>query len=874
MLRKRSNKIPLISSDKVIDLLRNLMHLVLTLLLILSQSASPQEVSEPLPEAPTSDFWRSFGSWERCYYQRMVARSSEPCVCETGGQPITNLPENFLGVPSCLPTASDIPVIYGEGNGIEESDRIRRDELICACLARGGHLEETSPSPSFLEARRIRQSFSNPNPRSQRRQDQIDEQFGNSFGAALTAMNFATDDQQSRNLAAIYMPDGQSPTPEDIGLLTQILDPPNLNDETCVPPREFIFNQQFPSEPEFYADLRGEYNERDWNYEALSNFISRFETIEAAHADPAGKRAIIRMQFLKRNPTFQAMFMSRDRTRKQNLFLELKNNMPRPACTDSVCTRTSQWKAQLDEYKRQIRNFLLDGALPTIQRGLTTMREFHDRTTPRTSEDETDKSDPRRWSVFCGEFRRIARQSIVRRQVEERIDVNYADIQSDEDYQQLNRLYCTLPRSGSSGTMTFGAYRQQNCSTVSHRDCLARFVSAYPNSSDPNMDPRFNINEILKDPQAIAQTRSGSTREIVATGSTQAGRAEAMRNLQASVNSSAVVSPEASDSGQASSRGRTPASTSDRSNAAVSSVNPVVPGAEIQTPIVVPSGGVAATATQLRPELQRSDAEIRSIREDIAGITRDLRSEQAKPEPQRDQPLITDLNTRLEALNDRLTAAQRDNDRLRAEVAEAQRRPQTPVEARGGSDSDVRRGPASVSGGVSAGGAPQGAVGGGDVPQVSGAGASLSGPRQAPPVSSRNAALLSRYGVESGSVQGAIVVANPGGAIDYQNLRSQSAGSVLPISVPQDVYNLIASNDQAALSRYLDQIRAMPGNVVRLDVQVEGGSGQTIELFVLKNGNEISVVPGSGVDPARNPASTNREYRQFTLRDLQLELSQ
>jgi hypothetical protein len=137
------------------------------------------------------------------------------------------------------------------------------------------------------------------------------------------------------------------------------------------------------------------------------------------------------------------------------------------------------------------------------------------------------------------------------------------------------------------------------------------------------------------------------------------------------------------------------------------------------------------------------------------------------------------------------------------------------------------------------------------------------------PTSNGNSALLAKYGVREVSEQGGITVASSSGAIDYQQLRSETENNILPLTVTSEEFNLISQNNQAALSRYLDQVKALPGEVVRINLS----SGErTLEVFVLKSGDQVSFVQAPSVAAQRSPASVVPD-REFTLKNLQNELT-
>ena len=107
-------------------------------------------------------------------------------------------------------------------------------------------------------------------------------------------------------------------------------------------------------------------------------------------------------------------------------------------------------------------------------------------------------------------------------------------------------------------------------------------------------------------------------------------------------------------------------------------------------------------------------------------------------------------------------------------------------------------------------------------------------------------------------------------------MRSESADSVLNLPLPLEEYNQIAANNQIALKPYLDQCRSLvDASVCRLNFSAIGTQNQ-IELFVVINGNEISIVPSTGASRGiasdSLPEPVRPLERDRTLEELRREL--
>ncbi len=305
---------------------------------------------------------------------------------------------------------------------------------------------------------------------------------------------------------------------------------------------------------------------------------------------------------------------------------------------------------------------------------------------------------------------------------------------------------------------------------------------------------------------------------------------------------------------------------------------------QIVPEVIVPLSGVSAepgTASNrevVRTQVRQSESDAQGIRDEISSLTDSLIRERREPASNQDSALITSLTERLRMLENRLEAQDQETTRLRRQLA---RRPSEPLPANPSQNNpDVQENDGRMvsSSGAQIQAAPQNvqqSVAGGVTPVLPGpqSGSSLGGgSRQALSPVSKSASVsgvsnsLTKYGVQSASAQGAITVANPSSTIDYQTLRSESADSVVQLLISIDEFNLLASNNQEALNRYLDRARSTPGEVVRLAFTAEGTTNQ-MELFIVKTGDQISIVPSNGVSrgiasesapvPAAIPQRTN-----------------
>lgn len=532
----------------------------------------------------------------------------------------------------------------------------------------------------------------------------------------------------------------------------------------------------------------------------------------------------------------------------------------------------------------------------------------------------SDRRNPAIYAQFCGqiEFSSGLNQYKVLEDLDDEAAKFYSsDYNKNTDYVNFSANVCGVNRQNAQGVQkNFIDFKQDFCRSNTTRECtpegheqlLLRFLNEFPERTDQSGVPTLEEEGLLKmflSGEARLQTLSTTEASLAGTegrnrGFTRDGR---LRGRLERVNSAFE-----SDAAVISSGGRVNAVLRSSANLERAQVQ----GAQAQTqnqqnqntqtpqnptytslPVVTPDNqaGIRPTAeaavtpqAQAAGAPQRVNPEVDRLRTELADLNRELARENAKAPSDRNGSQITELNSRLDSLSRNLEEAQRTNRNLRDQIAEGDtrnQRSQQRSDTTSGSG-DLGRSPASFS--------PSSAVVNpsgqnptdsssvpvppnlGGAASFSGNGAASLAARPTVQLSSGNSALLSKYGVQSGSVQGALIVANPGATIDYQTLRSQSAESVIPLTLSPEEFNLIARNDQTVLNRYLDRVRAMPGNVVRLDISATGIDGRPLEFFVVKNGNDFSIVPGIASTPSRTPASLPAGAREFTLNGLRQEL--
>ncbi len=689
----------------------------------------------------------------------------------------------------------------------------------------------------------------------------------------------------------------------------EMINSTELPQNFCLPYRYFIGAMQFPSSGEFFEDLNSltEWRDDDWNYIKLLEELARMKgnrREEEFQRDPRVRRLSQRVLFLQNNPVYKNIFMSGigGTSEKRKLF-DLVKQLPRPQCRRVAglgllqCNKGEDWSKSLNDYRNSMAGFLARTDVNDIAKeGADNFRRFTWRVTSvqmaqrsATSErvlGSSAPSDASRWRSFCS----LREQAITPdptvsmfRYFEN--DAGQRDAQHpqhDERFVEVSRAVCEGTRTNVAGARKSfpdflrercGASTEGRCSAANRVDLVTEFLNLYPDSEGGEdslvandiipylRKVRFedftdsevaNINRVAQDPRLSRSAVAFTSSELIP---------------QNELNGIATPSSQASATRVASSATEAPAAV--QFPVAFTHAAPENP---VFAPLI-PGETQAAAPESVRESVSDKERDAREIREEISSLRDVLRKDPAEGGP-RDTEAMANLNSRLAALERNLGDKEREITELR--------RSRTPVEnereaspsrvasqaqAPSATRSQTAAAAQSVgpSGGVSGGGATTAA------PTMGGAttsGVSSSAPARVPAASSRYSALLSKYGFRESGEQGGITVALASGNIDYQQLRSETENSVLPLVVSPEEFNLLSQSNQAALSRYLDQVKALPGEVVRINLS---SGDRVMEMYVLKSGDQISFVPAQEVAVQRAPASVAPD-REFRLKDLQNEL--
>jgi hypothetical protein len=656
----------------------------------------------------------------------------------------------------------------------------------------------------------------------------------------------------------------------------------------CVPYRHFLASKQYPDDNDFFADLRrqDDFDWKDFNYPILLNQFQREvgrKTIkEALVNDREGgkvRRMYQRIKFLYDNPVFKNIFQApREYARTKNDLINLLRSMPSP----SRGTPES-----MQEYRRKMSEFLMrQDAIDASRLGAENSFGGHIQIAVASARQATLVSDVLRpqtdpvsasqWRAFCDE-REAQERSKTSKDVAFVLDLensigrrNFENPELDEEYADMNNQVCTVARTGPSGQKTFqqfltdicGARTDGDCSIESRPNLVGRFLREFPNSPEGKLKSFASLTSVLNGSAQMATVSSDNIRtynrissDPVLSRTGVSFRETAVTNIRPQTTQSTI----------------TPVSQTDlqaASNTIFAQPQPIfVPQAEARA--------VAADVPAQKNPISQAETEAQGIRNEISSLREILRREPPETTPGSSQALMN-VTKRLAQLENRLAEKEQEIQRLRNSSPSQDDSSGTPsrtanqISSQGSSRSNGSAAAQAIvpPGGASAGVTSQptmmGTTGGSVFSGISSP--TLS---RGTPTSNGNSALLAKYGVREVSEQGGITVASSSGAIDYQQLRSETENNILPLTVTSEEFNLISQNNQAALSRYLDQVKALPGEVVRINLS----SGErTLEVFVLKSGDQVSFVQAPSVAAQRSPASVVPD-REFTLKNLQNELT-
>lgn len=821
---------------------------------------------------------------------------------------------NFIS-NKCIPSGVTGNMVFSESRTPDE--RRRRDERICACFQAGagngfenGLWAEGQRDNNNLWLReQVRASM-----RTQARTDAAGmvEEFINEerYLNAFSVMSYAADSREASELAGRYTPASQPEVARALGRyegIAAVLQKPldedvlrgaNAPETSCVDFQTFLASRQFPKENEFYEELQsGSFRSDDWNFKELAEDFKEirqrrefqnlgFEALLSA--SPEAARIERRMTFLNDNPAIRNVFMSNG-DKKAQLF-GLLRSMPRPTCRGQACLTDQRWQSSYARYSESLRVFFRDGNVR--QQAIEGLAKFTEYTIGRMEDraaveavtidnlpTEGYRTNPSEWPRFCAVRTELLSQS--RRdpllELESSLEDRHPQHPDEDDrFNNLNIAACETPRVNASGeSLSFAQYAARHCGDPctgdQRREHLLAYLLAY---RAPDGEEHSDIEALIPflDPTVAPPTlNSGDASRAARIAATPGLSRSSVDYVPASRAGSTpetrVTSVDSRNVTRSSSRGDVSSGSSTSLSA------PLIPTTgELISP-VSQTPRETARVESLRQELNQGESEANTIRSEIANLRETLQRPETTARSSQD---LSGLTERLQTLEDRLRLREEENSRLRSDIAAATQ-PRERSEIAGGSESGRREfssfnsSSGQIQGGGTSAAAPSGVA---PIPTTSGGGlggASTEGAARGRQVSS-SSALLERYGIspDAQGSSGGIVVAAATNSVNFQLLRQQSENSVLPLTVSPEEFSRITS-DSRELSRYLDRIRAVPGEVVRINLT--GGEGQNLELFVVKTGETFSVVQGPG--PGRAIASEEpvRE-RGATLRALRTELDQ
>ncbi len=446
-------------------------------------------------------------------------------------------------------------------------------------------------------------------------------------------------------------------------------------------------------------------------------------------------------------------------------------------------------------------------------------------------------------------------------------------------FQEFSNNICN--RGSGDDRISFDQFRRENCS--GERTCanpLAEYIRRYPTGAD--VDQSLVFATLLENTPVASLTSTAV--ESVARSSGQSYR-DHVSSIGSDLQSTFSGS---TGSGDSQISQRTPVVSPSTSQAAAASQSTQQP-----PPVFVPEQVIvpmtpqetAARTEVLRNQVRESEDESRGIRDAIGDLREVMRERNENGNPG-DERSMQDLNDRLAALDRRLQESERRKSSAEDELRRIALRNEELERTNGRPALAQPSAPTTRDTQVSAGGggvarvapvAPQSgaASGAGSVAPISPSGVSRTGPAARTPVTPASKALLELYGVEASYEQGGLIVSESGSNVDFQRLRADSASANLPISLSVEEYNRISDTNRESLRPYIDQCRALAGNVCRLSISA-AGTQAAMEIFVLKSGNAVSIVqtPGAGRAVASRlpPVPVPPGVREITLDKLNTEI--
>lgn len=450
-------------------------------------------------------------------------------------------------------------------------------------------------------------------------------------------------------------------------------------------------------------------------------------------------------------------------------------------------------------------------------------------------------------------------------------------------FQEFSSNICN--RGSGDDRISFDQFKRDNCTAPRTCDnAMADYIRRYPSGADVDQSIVF-AEFSIRAPVANLGTTAVAA---VATSSGQTLQ-EHVRSIGSNLQTTFSGS---SDSGTSEISQRPPlvSPSTPQSAASAAQATQQIPATFVPEQVIVPMTPqeTAARTEVLQNQVRDTDDESRRIREEIGSLRDVMRERNENGNPDDGGRSMQDLNARLADLDRRLQESDRRKSSAEEELRRIALRNEELERTNGRVAQTQPPAPISRETQISSGGtgggvarvaqiAPQSgaASGAGSGSPISSPGASRIGPTARTPVSQSSKTLLAMYGVQAAFEQGGLIVSEPGSTVDFLRLREDSAAATLPISLSLEEYNRISETNRESLRPYIDQCRALAGNVCRLSISAVG-TQTAMELFVLKSGNEISIVktPGAARSLASRtpPVPEPVRVREATLDQLNTEI--
>lgn len=687
------------------------------------------------------------------------------------------------------------------------------------------------------------------------------------------------------------------------------------------------------------ATLPATFRQDDWDYHKLkADFLRTLprgvKTLADALANENSKKLYRRIEFLERNPLYRNLFSStkaNSTAKKQELW-----DMIRGAY--GVGVRPEQRFANFNKLRKDTGVFFTsgtdviemtqDGANQNFENVLSEVPLRVNRisqkfepgniwmdavikkgtgfSVPLPNQENPNKTNPSVYAHYCPrlEWAKDQNSFTVLAELEKSFGSMYDPDDIEGDYNNLVRNLCNdEDRTAEDGTKKrWPQFLYDTCPTGStnpicapdkRSQLLVKFINDFP-SGKPTQDELSHFMPFLEGREEIPApttnvanraTDQGLNQRYLGSPAAQARLAAANTDFRAS----GGETPSTRSASFSRTQARTAVASSTQTSSSSSSPSQGS-GQQGSGQVFIPSGAtateisgqqsVSAEASVRAPDNSRSETarneEMQALRDQIAGLTNELRTENSKATSERDAAEIRSLTGRIDSLNARLEQMTAESARRREIASQEDNSSERPRRRNSDRDDDESIDTPATSAQVAAQAAvaqpeaqanTSGAGAGGNALVPSTGGATLSrnsaGVRRASGTIN-NALLANQRGSAEGSGDGQSIVVSNASSAEYQQLRSQS-GNAISEKVPGDIFQRISEGETSLITQqFADNLPTRPGEKRLFEVINQQAENSKVEVIVTKTDNGYSIAFGQN----RRPAAVAPVGREATLEGL------